>query len=198
MGTERFGQQIRWPMVMASALDANFTVLEDALGARTTNLDEPRPELPLRNGLQLLPIALEIQAPIDMLIIMLGTADCKPLFNVSVDHIREGMQQLVQAARSFKQINDSGVQHIIIIAPPIIDDTTDFGQKVYTGSRQKTIDLVAAYRSLAADLQCGFIDSNDVVTADESEGIHITAESQRALGAYVADYVQMYLSKTTQ
>lgn len=197
MGVERYDTTTRWPAVMQTQLGQSYEVIEEALGARTTNLNEPRPELPLRNGLQTLPMALESHAPLDIVIFMLGTADCKPLFDVSPTSIADGMASLIQTTQDFKAVNGKKVSHIVVIAPPIIDDTTEFGRQVYTDARPKTVELVELYRQLSNRLGCHFIDSNQYVAVDPQEGIHITANSQRAFGAAMATVIANITTNTT-
>lgn len=189
-GAERYDEHTRWPGVMRDLLGDDYAVAENALGARTANLDEPRPELPLRNGLQMLPIALEIAAPIDILIFMIGTPDLKPLFNVTPESIAEGMRKNIETAKSFKAVNGRSPQQIIIIAPPIINDAAEFASKAYANAHDKSVALVNLYRKLAYETNCLFIDSNDFVQVDPTEGVHISKESHHKLGQAVTETVR--------
>ncbi len=62
----------RWPNVLGASLE-NVKVWEAGLGGRTTDLDFPG--LPGRNGLEHLPVALLQAAPLDLVILALGTND---------------------------------------------------------------------------------------------------------------------------
>ena len=190
MGAERYDEHTRWPGVLRDELGDEYSVLEDALGARTTNLDEPRPELPLRNGLQMLPITLETNGPVDIVIFMIGTPDLKPLFDVSPEHITQGMRQNIEIAQNFKPINGKKPARIIVIAPPIIDDAAPFASKAYTGATPKSKALIPLYRQLASDMGCEFLDSNKYVQIDPTEGVHITKESHQKLGLAVAELIK--------
>lgn len=190
MGAERYDEHTRWPGVLRDELGDEYSVLEDALGARTTNLDEPRPELPLRNGLQMLPITLETNGPVDIVIFMIGTPDLKPLFDVSPEHITQGMRQNIDTVKSFKSINGRSPQQIIIIAPPIINETAEFASKAYTNAHDKSVALVDLYRELAQETGCMFIDSNEYVQVDPTEGVHITKYSHQKLGQAAAEIVR--------
>lgn len=190
MGAERFDAHTRWPGVMRDTLGNGFCVIEESLGARTTNLDEPRPELPLRNGLQMLPITLEINAPVDIVVFMLGTPDLKPLFNVSPESIADGMRQNIEVVKNFKEVNGIKPRHIVVIAPPIIDDTAPFANRVYTDARPKSEALIPLYEVVAQETGCHFLDSNEYVAVDPTEGVHITAESHQKLGLAVASLIK--------
>lgn len=189
MGNERFDISIRWPGVMQKELGTNYEVIEESLGARTTSFDEPRPELPLRNGALTLPIIMESHAPLAMVVIMLGTAECKPLFDKSIEEIGAGLQQLLDSIRTAKTVNEKRVERIIIVAPPIVNDTVGMAKELYAGSTPKTRELVEEYRRIASSNSCTFYDSNQVVAVDAVEGIHITAESHQNLGKALAQVI---------
>ena len=69
---DRHKYEDRWPNVVGASLE-NVQVWEAGLGGRTTNLDFP--DLPERNGLKHLPVALLQAAPLDLVILALGTND---------------------------------------------------------------------------------------------------------------------------
>ena len=77
----RYGENIRWPMVMQKHLSPNWKVIEEGLPGRTTSL--PDPEMgDHMNGQVGLKIALDSHGPIDLLVIMLGTNDSKIQFGL--------------------------------------------------------------------------------------------------------------------
>ena len=84
----------RWPGVMQKELGSDFHVYENALNGRTTVFDDPIEEG--RCGKSTLETALLMNAPLDLVILMLGTNDTKPRFNVSAWDIGWGMDLLIQ------------------------------------------------------------------------------------------------------
>ena len=85
--TTRYDASVRWPSVMANRLGSAFELVEEALSARTTDLDDSEIDLPsahLRgapfNGAKLLPAILASNLPLDLVVIMLGTNDLKVRF----------------------------------------------------------------------------------------------------------------------
>lgn len=47
-----------------------------------------------------LPVVLMTHSPIDLLILMLGTNDCKERFSASPQNIADGLERLIRTARS--------------------------------------------------------------------------------------------------
>ena len=81
--TGRHGPAERWPGVLAAELGAGWRVVEEGLPGRTTVYPDPVSGVH-KNGLALLPAALESHRPIDLVVLMLGTNDLKQRFQVPV------------------------------------------------------------------------------------------------------------------
>lgn len=76
-GTEnRFDRNTRWTGILDKHLYAKgYRIIEEGLCGRTTRFDDRTREG--RNGTKMLPVLLETHKPIDRVILMLGTNDCK-------------------------------------------------------------------------------------------------------------------------
>ena len=94
----RFGPAERWPGVMAAELGAGWRVVEEGLPGRTTVHPDPISGVH-KNGLALLPAALESHRPVDVVALMLGTNDLKNRFQVPVVEIADSVSQLVHYIR---------------------------------------------------------------------------------------------------
>ena len=79
---DRFQQNERWTGVMANKLGKDYYVIEEGLCGRTTVLDDPVGG-EHRNGKKYLLPCLESHAPLDLVILMLGTNDLKVKFSMS-------------------------------------------------------------------------------------------------------------------
>ena len=56
---------------------------------------------------------MEMHTPIDLLIVMLGTNDCKTRYNASAENIAKGLAQVIQKARK----NTSQPFDLLVISP---------------------------------------------------------------------------------
>ena len=74
---ERYAPDVRWPGVMAADLGPGYRVVEEAQNGRMTAWEDPAEPFVSKCGLTFLPVVLESQKPIDLVIIMLGTNDLK-------------------------------------------------------------------------------------------------------------------------
>ncbi|MCA9382357.1 SGNH/GDSL hydrolase family protein [Candidatus Dojkabacteria bacterium] len=195
MGRRRFGIDERWPGILQNKLGDNYEVIEEGLGGRTTATDDPRPEFPERNGLKSLPAILESHMPLDLVIIMLGTADTKEMFNLSAEDIQDGLRNLVKTTYEFKTLENSTSPEVLIIVPPIIIDTTDFASKLFNGGTEKSKQLVNLYKQVADEENCHYLCLIDEVVVNEDEGIHLTKESHAILGQKVFRMVEDLFAK---
>lgn len=181
MGAERYVSNVRWTGLLQQKLGNNFDVIEEGLGGRMTNFDDPRPEMPLRNGATLLPISLEVHAPINTVILLLGTADCKLLMNLQPADIAHGMRHLVTTIQEFKPVNSVKPQHCIIVAPARIQEGTEFSDRVFKGGEQKSVELISLYEQLAQETGSLFFNTDAVASVDPAEGVHLTPNGHAAI-----------------
>lgn len=87
----RLDKKTRWPGVLQNILGEEYDVIEEGLNGRTTVWNDPVRGGPKRNGsLYLLP-CLESHAPINLLVIMLGTNDLDGLHYDPEEHHKLGM-----------------------------------------------------------------------------------------------------------
>ena len=97
-GTQaRYPRDARWPGVLAAALGAGWHVVEAGLNGRTTVFDDPLGD---KNGLRHLGPVLESAAPVDLVVVMLGTNDLKTRFGASAYEIAEGAGRIADAVRA--------------------------------------------------------------------------------------------------
>ena len=88
-----------------------YRVIEEGLCGRTTVFDDPfRTE---RRGTEMLPAILESHRPVDTIVLMLGTNDCKSVYSATPEVIGQGIEQLLD------QINTVNPDAKILLVSPI-------------------------------------------------------------------------------
>ena len=118
----RFGAAERWPGVLAAELGSGWRVVEEGLPGRTTVYPDPISGVH-KNGLSVLPAALESHRPLDVVVVMLGTNDLKHRFQVPPVEIGESVGLLVHLIRH--SYCGPGTAHpaILLVAPPPVLET---------------------------------------------------------------------------
>lgn len=96
-GSGRFDADTRWTGLLQKKLGTNDRIIEEGLCGRTTVFSDELREG--RRGLDTIGILLESHAPVDLLILMLGTNDCKTRYNASAGTIAKGLEQVITKAQ---------------------------------------------------------------------------------------------------
>ncbi|MBQ4473645.1 MAG: hypothetical protein II930_05045 [Lachnospiraceae bacterium] len=91
---QRMTETERWPGIVRSLLGPEYNIIEDALNARTVAWDDPYN--PGRNGWKGLKTSLDVNAPLDLVVIQLGCNELKEFFNLSAGMIAFGVEKLVK------------------------------------------------------------------------------------------------------
>ena len=183
---KRYDYAVRWPGVMASLLGPECHVYENALNGRTTVFDDPIEEG--RCGKAGFPAALESSAPLDLVILMLGTNDCKKRFGLDPWDIGWGMDLLVQYVKRSGCGPDGRLPRILIAAPPALDDRWDgtpLGTIFGPDAARRAARLPAVYAEMAKGNDVDFFDASRHARG-EGDCVHLSPETHRRLGAAFA------------
>jgi lysophospholipase L1-like esterase len=181
---------VRWPGVMENTLNQQrraVRVIEDCLNGRRTVWEDPFK--PGRNGLVGLAQRIEINSPLDLVMLMLGTNDFQSMHPHNASHAAQGIAAIVVAIRQAPIEPGMPVPPILVIAPPRILVPQGPIAAKFTGAAEKSVGLSDAYRATSAELGCHFFDAGSVTAASAVDGIHLDADQHRSLGKALAHFV---------
>ena len=189
-GGIRFTENQRWTRLLQNALDKDYLVIEEGLSGRTTCFDDP-----LHEGLNALPYiypCLKSHEVIDLLIIMLGTNDCKDRFYASAACIGLGMARLVNKAMSVDCWGGKA-PNILVIAPPPIGEgmlTSPVAQTMGQLCVEKSRQLGSSYREQCELLGVSFLDAGELGCAFNTvDFMHLTSRGHARLAEKLAEIV---------
>jgi lysophospholipase L1-like esterase len=182
--TGRWGPAERWPGVLATELGAGWRVVEEGLPGRTTVYPDPISGVH-KNGLALLPAALESHRPVDLVVLMLGTNDCKQRFNVPPVEIGESVSLLLHLIRHSYMGPDAGQPRTLLVAPPPVEEAGCLAE-IFAGGAAKGRRLAADYARVAGRHGAAFLDAGQVMAVSPLDGVHFDAPAHAALGRAVA------------
>ena len=191
---ERLPFDQRWPGVMQLALDPNgrdIRVIEDSLNGRRTAWDDPF--RPGRNGVQGLAQRIEINAPLALVILALGTNDFQAMHPLTPALSAHGIAALVGAIRQAPMEPGMTVPTVLIVAPPPIGVAKGSFASKFVGAQQKSAGLAAAYADIAQQLGCPFFDAGSVTPSSPVDGIHLNPDQHCLLGKALAHVAQPLL-----
>jgi lysophospholipase L1-like esterase len=190
----RFAHDVRWPGVLRAALGPAYMVVEEGLGGRTTVWDDPVEGH--MSGIAYMTPCLRSHRPIDLLVILLGTNDCKMRWNVPPSDIAYSVGRLVDLALASGCGPEAGPPQVLLVAPPPIASVagTRF-EGMFAGAEAKSVQLGPLYAQVAAERGCAFLDAGQVIVSSPVDGIHFEAGEHRKLGEAVAGLVRMLLAE---
>lgn len=189
----RHAYEDRWPSVLQKALGHGVRVIPEGLGGRTTAYDDHLAPCD-RNGARILPTLLHSHAPLDLIIIMLGTNDIKPAIVGTAHGAVKGMRRLVEIIQHHAWPFDFEAPETLIVAPPHTCQTANPDYAAgFSGSIEQSKMLGTLYRDMADETGCGFFDAASVAVASPIDGVHLDAENTRAIGRALEPIVRMQL-----
>jgi len=188
----RHDKNTRWPGALQNILGEDYNIIEEGLNGRTTVFEDPT--APGRCGLDHLQVSLESHMPLDLVILVLGTNDTKPMFGVSAFEIAAGMSRLAKTALNpYTYLHGTPPQVLIAAPVPMGEASLKFAAPGDTEAMDKSKQLAAAYKQTADMLGCHFIDFGQYAKASDTDGVHLTAEAHLSIASAVAEKVKTIL-----
>ncbi|MCR5598424.1 MAG: arylesterase [Lachnospiraceae bacterium] len=177
---ERYPEDVRWTGVLQGLLK-DARVVEEGLCGRTTVFeDELRPG---RKGLSMLPVILESQYPVDAVIIMLGTNDCKSVYGASAHTIGKGMELCIDELKKYVP-----AEKILLVSPIFLgndvwwpDKDPEFGPRSVEVSKE----LKAIYVRIAEAKGTAFLAASDHAYADDLDNEHMNEKGHASFAKAV-------------
>ena len=77
---------------------------------------------------------------------------------------------------------------VLLIAPPLVGKLTDLIE-MFAGAAEKSGRLSAWIERTARELGCEFLDAAPLITTDDRDGIHLSADAHKTLAEAVAQKI---------
>jgi lysophospholipase L1-like esterase len=181
----RFPHELRWTSVVGHELGPTFDVIAEGLGGRTAGFDDPTG--PGRNGRTHLLACLWSHAPLDAVVVMLGTNDLKSFFNASAAEIALGIEMLIVMITESVVGPAGSSPRILVVAPPPLgklpSEARGWG---FAGRRGESRLLARAIGTVAERQGAMFLDAGTIIESSPLDGVHLDADAHRTLGIEIA------------
>ena len=184
----RFNESERWTKLLQEHLGDDYLVIEEGLSGRTTCFDDPIHEG--LNALNYIYPCLKSHEDVDLLIIMLGTNDCKDRFYASAACIAIGMARLVKKAQACECWGGKKPNILVVAPPPIGEEmlqspvAATMGEKCVEKSRQ----LAHYYKEQCDLIGCHFMDAAGC-EFNQIDYMHLTRKGHAQLAERFAEIV---------
>ena len=185
--SERFGDNIRWTGILRNDLsNSGFEIIEEGLCGRTTVFEDP--DRIGRAGDKLLPVMLESHSPLDMVVLMLGTNDCKPVYNADAEVIASGIERLIGQIRAVK----GHECRILLISPIELGDDVwkeQYDPQFDRSSPALSRSLKKAYEKVALKYNTELLAASDFANPSNIDCEHLDEQGHNALARAVKDKI---------
>lgn len=175
---DRYSREIRWTGILQERLrKEDYNIIEEGLCGRTTDFEDELRDG--RRGSALLPVLLESHQPLDLVILMLGTNDCKSYYKASANVIGRRIEKLIRQIRA----NNKNT-NILLISPIILGEK--IGEEVYgheydEESIRTSKELKAVYQEIADTYSIEFLAASDVAKSSDIDHEHLDAKNHKKL-----------------
>jgi lysophospholipase L1-like esterase len=177
----RFPRDVRWTGRLQAALGEEWLVVEEGLSGRTATLDSP---VALgKNGLSYLTPCLDSHAPLDAVLIALGTNDLAERYGLTATDVARAAGLLAHVVTRSEAGVDGRPPLPILVSPPPVGDT-EFGED-WIGAPAKSAVLQLRFREVADELGYELIDLGEATRFSDLDGIHLDAAGHAAVATLV-------------
>ena len=173
---ERYPFDVRWTGILQNSCRSVRIIEEGLCGRTTASEDEMKPG---RNGLSTLPMILKRNNPLDAVILMLGTNDCKSAFHAFPEKIGKGIELCLDEIEEYLLPCE-----ILLVSPVVLGEDVwkpekdpEFGKE----SAPISCALKEEYRKIARKRGTAFLAASDYVQVNNVDSEHLDEEGHRIL-----------------
>ncbi|MEA1977064.1 MAG: SGNH/GDSL hydrolase family protein [Chloroflexota bacterium] len=185
---DRYPLNIRWTGVLQNELGESYRVIEDGQNGRTAV--ESKTFAGFNTSKTDLVSTLANHGPLDLVILMLGTNDLLMRSSVSPDDVGKGIDVLLDIIRNSGSGPGGSAPAVLLLAPPPIGSHAGETDALASAMTQSRL-FAERYASIAADFDCAFLNTGEVVRSSEIDGSHLDASEHTKLGLAIANQVRM-------
>lgn len=186
----RYEWKVRWTGILNEKLGVdNYHVIEEGLCGRTTIFDDPLRDY--RNGFKLLPAVLETNENPDVIVLMLGTNDCKTVYGATSEVIGLGIERLIRLIKLY-----SSRSKILLISPIHFGDKVwqrEYDPEFSKNSIEVNEGLAVVYRGIADKENIYYLDASSVASPSDEDQEHMNEESHAALAEAVYEKIKEFV-----
>ena len=186
-GTGRFDITVRYPGKLQTLLGGEYHIIEEGCPGRTTLFEDKN--RPYKKGLDYITPCLQSHIPIDYVVVMLGTNDCKSAFRATSKEIASGITDIIERIKTVAGTSTG----ILVVSPIHLGDNiwkpeydTEFDKESIIISKA----LAYEYIKLAKVDDCDFLDASSVATASPIDEEHLDEIGHNKIARAVAEMLE--------
>lgn len=176
----RYNRNERWTGRLQSKLGDDYYVIEEGLNSRTVVWDDPIKGD--KSGLDYIVPCLQSHKPLDLVVIMLGSNDCKERFSLDGYSIGRSLTRIMDAVLFSRSGREGKAPEILLIAPPPMKENpirpmAEMGGKAY----QRSIDIVEWIEFFAKEYGVYYLEAGSMTGVSSIDGLHLDADGHKKM-----------------
>lgn len=187
----RYGWGVRWTSLLEEGIrEMGYRVIEEGLCGRTTVFEDTYRAG--RKGTDVLPVLLETHSPVEAVVLMLGTNDCKAAYGASAQGIGAGIEQLLDQIEKHVPLDK-----ILLVSPIALGEQVwkpSFDWEFNENSVVVSKELPEVYKSIAERRGIHFLKASDYAKPSKTDQEHLSAKGHARLAAAVLGEMREILS----
>ena len=183
----RYPWEERWTGILQQKLGSDeYRVIEEGLCGRTTVFHEELRKG--RCGVKTLPAILESHNPVDIIVLMLGTNDCKTLYHASAQIIGKGIEKLLEVIALY-----AGESKVLLISPIHLGERVHedgFDPEFDRTGIETSRELAGVYQKIAKAHGIASLAASDYAEPSDTDMEHLSVEGHKALAQAIFEQIQ--------
>lgn len=175
---ERYDWDTRWTGILDKKIKKKgYRVIEEGLCGRTTVFDDPLRDG--RKGIEIISVILETHKPIDTVVLMLGTNDCKTMYDASAEIIGKGIERLLEKIKS----SDPNINVLLVSPIELGNRVWEEGYDPEFNGRSVGVSkkLAEVYQRIAKERNIRFLQASRYAEPSETDREHLNEEGHKNL-----------------
>ena len=179
----RFSEKERWCGILQENICEYALIIERGLNGRTIAFDDDF--IPGRNGMNAVDDEVFAEGNIDLLVIMLGTNDCKSSFSAGPSIICEKMDEMTS-----KVLSNDSVSEVLLLSPVPMNENCAKGFMGFgADSSEISRQLAEGYRKIAEKHSIHFADTTDWGVELTNDGCHYTVAGHKRFAEKITEII---------
>lgn len=184
--TGRYDYDVRWTGILARCLGSDYHVIEEGLNGRTTVFHDSMK--PYTCGADYILPCMLSHRPLSLVIVMLGTNDCKTMFHAEADDIAKGLEFILNSIQQPQFGENGNSPTVLVMSPAAIaesHDKSEFYGEFFNRYLRVSRELAEPFQKLAQKRNCFFLDIDKVAKTSDLDGVHFDADAHKKIAQAV-------------
>lgn len=193
----RYPADVRWTGIAAAELGSKYRMIEDGLNGRTTTFDDYYVDF--RNGKKGLGYSLSADAPLDLIVISLGTNDLKYTGAVGSSKGLDELLRIITSANAFcpmtgDAVFPGGVKILVISPIHIHHRIAELRPESSVADKyEESLKFARYFRAVAEKYHAYFLDASQYAQPSVKDCVHMEPDAHKALGIAIAKKIKEIL-----